>query len=158
MEKNTMKILLASTMILLGAGVAMAQGQGRNGMSFETLDVDGNGEITAEDLTALRDNRFAEMDSNSDGVITRDEFVAVQTARTEARAAEMFERLDADGDGTLSRDVIENGRRGGMGERMISRFDEDNSGGISAEEFEEARARLGERRKGGRDDHGNRRN
>lgn len=158
MEKNTMKILLASTMILLGAGVATAQDQRGEGMSFETLDVDGSGEITIEDLTALRDSRFADLDSNGDGAISQDEFVAAQVARSEERATRMFDRLDADGDGTLSRDVIESRGRGGMGERMISRFDEDNSGGISAEEFEEAKARIGERRKGGRGDHGNRRN
>ncbi len=158
MEKNTMKILLASTMIMLGAGVATAQDQRGPGMDFETLDVDGSGEITTEDLTALRANRFAELDSNGDGVIDQEEFVAAQTARSEERATRMFDRLDADGDGTLSRDVIESRGRGGMGERMISRFDEDNSGGISAEEFEEAKARIGERRKGGKGEHGKRRN
>ncbi|MEL7150425.1 MAG: EF-hand domain-containing protein [Pseudomonadota bacterium] len=158
MEKNTMKILLASTMIMLGAGVALAQEQRGEGMTFETLDVDGSGEITLEDLTALRDNRFAELDSNGDGSISQDEFVAHQVARSEERAARMFERLDADGDGTLSRDVIENEGRGRSGERMISRFDEDNSGGISAEEFEEAKARIGERRKGGKGGHGQKRN
>ncbi|MEM9426831.1 MAG: EF-hand domain-containing protein [Pseudomonadota bacterium] len=158
MEKNTMKILLASTLIVLGAGVAMAQDQRGEGMTFENLDVDGSGEITADDLTTLRDNRFADMDSNGDGSISEDEFVANQLARSEERAARMFERLDADGDGTLSRDVIERGRGGGMGERMINRFDVDESGGISAEEFEEARTRIGERRKGGERGHGKRSN
>ena len=149
MEKNTMKILLASTLIVLGAGVATAQEHRGGQMSFETLDVDGNGEITAEDLTVLRDNRFAELDSDGDGSVSRDEFVAAQVARSEERAAAMFERLDADGDGALSRDVIENRRGGRMGERMLSRFDADGSGGISAEEFEEARAKFAERRKSG---------
>ncbi|MEM6384956.1 MAG: EF-hand domain-containing protein [Pseudomonadota bacterium] len=157
MEKNTMKILLASTLIVLGASVAMAQSERGAGMDFETLDVDGSGEITTEDLTALRDNRFAELDTNGDGSISEDEFVATQIERSEERAARMFERLDADGDGTLSRDVIENSRRSGMGERMISRFDDDNSGGINAEEFEEAQSRISERGKGGKRD-GKRRN
>lgn len=155
MEKNTTKILLASTLIVLGAGVAFAQDRGGERPSFETLDVDGSGEITAEDLAALRDQRFAELDTNGDGTVSQDEFVAAQAARTEERAAQMFERLDADGDGTLSRDVIENGRRGGFGERMLSRLDGDDSGGISAEEFEEARARFQDRRQGG---HGKRKN
>jgi hypothetical protein len=61
----------------------------------------------------------------------------------------MFDRFDVDGDGVLSRDAIESRRGGGMGERMISRLDADGSGGVSAEEFEEARARFGERRQGG---------
>ena len=159
MEKNTMKILLASTLIVLGAGTAMAQGmRGGDAPSFEELDVDGSGEITVEDLTALRDNRFAEIDTNGDGSISKDEFIAHQASRSEERATAMFDRLDADGDGTLSRDVIENGRRGGMGERMLNRLDADNSGGISAEEFEEAKARMGERRKGGERGFGKHRN
>ncbi|MEM7718234.1 MAG: EF-hand domain-containing protein [Pseudomonadota bacterium] len=155
MDKNTMKILLASTLVVLGAGVAYAQDRGEERPSFETLDVDGSGEITTEDLTTLRDQRFAEIDGNGDGSISQDEFIAAQAARTEERATRMFDRLDADGDGTLSRDVIENGRRGDFGERMLTRLDADNSGGISAEEFEEAQARFQDRRRG---DHGKRRN
>lgn len=156
MEKNTMKILLASVMIVAGAGVAMAQGP--RGMTFDQLDVDGSGEITTEDLTALRNDRFATLDGNGDGSVSKEEFLAAQRTQAEERAERMFERLDADGDGVLSRDVIE-GRQGvGGGERMISRFDEDGSGGISAEEFEEARARMGERRKGGERGFGKRHN
>lgn len=158
MDKNTVKILLATTLIAVSAGYATAQERGGDRMSFEELDVDGSGEITAEDLTALRDNRFAELDTNGDGSISQEEFVAGAQARSDERAARMFERLDRDGDGSLSRDVIENQRRGGGGERMISRFDEDNSGGISAEEFEEARNMMQERRKGGDRGHGKRRN
>ena len=158
MEKNTMKILLASTLIVLGASVAMADGLRGERMNFETLDVDGSGEITVEDLTALRDTRFAELDSNGDGSVSRDEFLAAHAARSEERATDMFERFDVDGDGILSRDAIESRRGGGMGERMISRLDTDDSGGVSAEEFEEARARFAERRKGGERGFGKHRN
>lgn len=158
MDKNTMKILLASALIVAGTGVAMAQGQKGQGMTFDQLDVDGSGEITVEDLTALRDDRFAALDTDGDGTVTKEEFLASERIQSEERAERMFERLDADGDGALSRDVIEGRQRGGGGERMISRFDEDNSGGISAEEFEEARAKMGERRKGGERGFGKRRN
>ena len=51
MEKNTMKILLASVMIVAGAGVAMAQGP--RGMTFDQLDVGGNVYITAMTDNAL---------------------------------------------------------------------------------------------------------
>ncbi len=145
MDKNTMKILLASTLVVLGTGVAMAQERGGGMPTFEELDVDGSGEITTEDLSTLRDNRFAEIDANKDGGVSKEEFLAHAASRSEARASRMFDRLDADGDGILSRDVIESRGRGGDGSRMIERFDADNSGGIDAEEFEEAKARIGDR-------------
>lgn len=158
MDNSTIKIVLVSSLIVLGGGVAMAKGPGGSSMTFEEIDVDGSGEITTEDFAAMRDARFAELDANSDGSISLEEFTASQMARSEERATRMFERLDADGDGALGRDVLESQRRGNGGERMISRFDEDGSGGLSAEEFEEARAKMGERRKGERGDRDKRRN
>ena len=147
MTNATFKILMTTSLIALGSGAALARDRGGEPMSFETLDVDGSGEITAEDLAALADNRFDGFDTNGDGSVSQDEFVAAHVARAEERAAEMFARLDADGDGALSRDVLES-RRGGerRGARMIERFDTDGSGGVSAEEFEEARAHMRERR------------
>ena len=144
MKKNTLKILLATTLIAVGAGAAIAQERGGPRMSFEQLDVDGSGEITVEDLTAMRDSRFAGVDANGDGNVTLDEFKAAEMARAGERAAEMFARLDVDGDGILSRDVLERGRGDERGARMIERFDTDNSGGVSAEEFEQARLMMRE--------------
>ena len=153
MDNATKKILLATVLIAVGAGAALAQGgPGRSGegITFDTLDVDGSGEITAEDLTAMRENRFGEIDANGDGSVTLEEFQAAASAQATEKASERFARLDADGDGTLSRDALEARGRGNPGERMLRRFDADNSGGISAEEFETAKARFAERR-GGRD-------
>ena len=134
MEKNTVKILLATALIAVGASAVSAQGRGGPQMSFEELDVDGSGEITL------------------------DEFTASHMARAAERATAMFEQLDVDGDGVLSRDVVDRERRGDRVGRMIERFDADNSGGVSAEEYEEARAMFREHRKGGDRDHGQRRN
>ncbi len=148
MEKSTLKIVVAATLILAGTGVAVAKshsGEGRAALNFETLDADGSGEITTEDLTALRDARFAEMDANGDGSVNEEEFTAVAVAHAAEQAAARFARLDADGDGALSRDVLEQRRGRGISERMISRFDVDNSGGVSAEEFEAAKERMAER-------------
>lgn len=162
MDNATKKIVFATVLIAVGAGAAFAQsGPGRGGErpSFETLDVDGSGEITVEDFTAMRDNRFSEVDANGDGSVTLEEFQAAASARAAERAAEQFARLDADGDGALSQDALQARRGGGnRGERMIERFDADNSGGISAEEFETAQAQFQERRgeRGGRDRGGKR--
>ena len=156
MENGTMKIALATALIVLGSGVAMAKGPGgdRAMPTFEELDADASGEITTEDFAALRDNRFADLDSNGDGSVSEAEFVAAAESNAAEKAAERFARLDADGDGTLSRDVLESRGRGGMGERMLSRLDQDNSGGVSAEEFEAGLEKMAERRGGKRKGHG----
>ena len=151
MEKSTLKILLATTLIVTGAGVAIAKGADHQPMTFEELDADGSGEITSDDFAALRERRFAELDTNGDGSVTKEEFTAANMARSAERAERMFDRLDADGDGVLSQDVLAGQGRGDRGgARMLERFDTDNSGGLSAEEFEEARAQMIERRKDGR--------
>lgn len=157
MDKSTLKILLAATAIVAGAGMAVAQGpgmgkdMGRGGpkMDFATLDVDGSGEITVEDLEAKRAERFAQFDTDGDGTVTQEEFIAHAQAQAGERAAEMFARLDADGDGTLSRDVLEGRMNGGPNPRLITRLDTDGSGGVSEEEFEAAQAKFAERRQGG---------
>ncbi len=156
MENGTLKIALATTLIVMGAGVAVAKGPGgeRALPTFEELDADASGEITIEDFATLRDNRFAEMDSDGNGSVSQAEFVAAAESKAAERAAQRFAQLDADNDGALSRDVLESRGRGGMGERMLSRLDEDNSGGVSAEEFEAGMEKLAERRGGKRKGHG----
>ena len=154
--KKALTLTTAALIAALGATQLVAQERGER-MDFATLDADGSGEITVEDLDALRDNRFADIDTNGDGSVTEAEFVAHAEAKARDRAAQMFDRLDADGDGALSRDVLESrsGRGGDRMERMLSRVDTDNSGGVSEEEFEVAKERLANR--GGKRD-GKRRN
>ena len=158
MQKSTFKIVAASALILVAGGVAYAKGPGggHDGarMSFEEIDADGSGEITVEDLAALADAKFAEMDADGNGTVSEAEFTAAAAARASERAARMFERLDADGDGVLSRDALEARGRRGPSERMIARLDADGSGGVSAEEFEEGMAKFGKRRHGRRGGHG----
>lgn len=157
MKKLSIFALLIAT---VGAGALMApmaEARGPGGgerASFETLDADGDGQVTQADLDALRESRFAEFDADGDGSVTAEEFAARAAGQASERAAEMFARLDADGDGVLSRDVIERGRGGDRGARMIERLDTDGDGAVSAEEFEamqERRAERGRDGRGGRD-------
>ena len=71
-------------------------------------------------------------------------------ARAGDRARQIFERLDADGDGRLGPDALANARGGSRFGRLVARFDEDGDGGLSKAEFEAARSamrpRMGGRR------------
>lgn len=81
---------------------------------FKKLDLDGNGEVTADELTEhtltvqrKRIARMAEMqvnrlDSNKDGVVSEEEFTA--------SAEEGFARRDANDDGELTREEMRGGQ------------------------------------------------
>ena len=130
------------------APMAEARGKGGERPTFEMLDADGDGQVTQADLDTLRNERFAEFDANGDGSVTEEEFMARASNQAGERAAEMLARLDADGDGVLSRGVIEQGRGGDRAGRMIERLDTDGDGAVSAEEFaaaQERRAGMRER-------------
>ncbi len=153
--KTTTKLTMAAALAAMVAGSAVyaAGGQGRGGprgmqIEFSQLDADGDGLVTQAELEAHRSARFTEIDADGNGEVSLEEFQSHAQARSSERAAEMFARLDADGDGVLSRDVLEaqGGRRGGGA--LLERIDSDGDGAISEAEFEAMKERLAERRGG----------
>lgn len=167
--------LLASAAVTLAAVPATARG-GFGGMDggprgplvadFATLDVDGNGQITEEDLLAGHAARIAEADTDGSGTLSADEIAAQIVARAEANAAPWAERVadradqmaarmiearDTDGDGVLSADEF--GPEKGFG-RLIDRFDTDDDNAISQAEYDEAKAEMAQHRGRGPGGHG----
>jgi len=71
-----------------------------HGNLIKRLDKDGDGKISlAEAQAAPRfAQRFAQIDANSDGFVTRDELKAARQAQAQAR----FQKIDTDGDGKIS--------------------------------------------------------
>lgn len=130
-------------------GFGERHGPGPENISFEDLDVDGDGLITTADVEARKAARFAEIDANGDGQLTAEEIAAHAEARMAERAAKfadkaakrterMIERNDENGDGTIS--LAELG--GDRADRMFDRLDEDGDGAISAEEFDAMKKRF----------------
>lgn len=108
------KTLIITTALIsfLASGIAFAQ---PNGMKAADADKDGN--LTRAELSAHLDERFAKLDKNGDGSITKEE-------RKEARAdrkAARFAKLDTDGNGSLSLEEFQaqsekhHGKRGKKG-------------------------------------------
>jgi len=148
---GTIAALGATGLIGLGfAGATFAAPGGKPGMAqeapdFATIDANGDGSITPDELRAMETSRFAEMDTNGDGSLDKDELLAAMTAEASERAGKMLDRMiawnDADGDGALSESEMPGKDRG----NMLSRADADGDGAISADEFEQAMAKHAER-------------
>lgn len=153
MTKNT-TVLAGLTAAAIAAGLfvapmANAQQGGRGMPSFERLDTDGSGAITAAEIEALAAQRFAAMDSNGDGLVTLEELTARAQGRMSDRAAQMIERHDTNGDGSLTQAELTTGGRGGGAASMLMRADSNGDGQVTEAEFEAAmeqiKARGGDR-------------
>ena len=93
----------ASLVVLADAG-----GKGGHGKMMERLkaaDTNGDGSISRAEAAALPRiaQNFDAIDANKDGQVSMDELRAFHAQHRAAAAAEHFKRLDADGDGRISK-------------------------------------------------------
>ncbi len=148
------KIMMTAVLAALVATAGAAQAQNhRERPDFATLDLDGNGALTLEELQAQGQARFASMDTNGDGAVSAEELIAAANSRAADRAATMIARMDENGDGLLQAEEMQARRGGDRAARMFDRVDADSDGSISQAEFDTAMDRMGERHgKGMRND------
>jgi hypothetical protein len=133
------------------------------------------GPVTRAAVEAKVEARFARVDSNRDGFVTREEAQAARAAvrerfqdRREERRSALFARLDANGDGAISREEFDApraglrqggearrghrpGRAGGFGGRGFAALDVDRDGRVSIQEARERALQLFERVDANRD-------
>ncbi|WP_338550605.1 EF-hand domain-containing protein [Roseovarius phycicola] len=141
--KNSVLIGALGVSIVLGGtaqSLAAPEGYGPR-HSFETLDADKDGQVTQAEFDAHRAERFAKADTNSDGLLSRDEILAKGQQRAERFADRMFKRLDENRDGAISLAEMSEGR----GNRFFDRADSDGDGAVSEAEFDKMKARMIER-------------
>lgn len=113
-------------------------------LNFDAIDADKDGNITTAEFDAYRAAEFAKADANSDGQVSAEELAAKQVADMTARAAEMatkmIGRMDENADGQLSAEEMANGPRAPS---MFERADADGNGSISKEEAEAMQDKMG---------------
>ena len=145
-------IIGATVIALMGSvGIAYAKQSGGKGtrISFEQLDLNGDGFITASELQAAHEARFAKNDADGDGFLSAEEFAAMGgkmgkrmnkgEGQGERKKARMMRYMDENGDGKIALSEIPTDRM----DRMIAKLDTDEDGKISVAEFE---ARKGKKR------------
>ncbi|WP_380057671.1 EF-hand domain-containing protein [Falsihalocynthiibacter sp. SS001] len=158
MKRTTLVAGLTAFSIAAGSLMSVAQaedaGKARHHgprMNIEQIDTNADGKISAEEMKAHADARFAEMDADGDGKVSPEELKAFsekrQSERHAERQAKMIERLDQDGDGMLSQEEMT--PKGA--DQMFEKLDTDGDGQLSEEELKAAKGkRGGHHKKGGK--------
>lgn len=151
MTRITLIALIAAVGVTSTAAVAIARGGPDQARLFEAFDTNQDGSITQEEIAAVAATRFANADTDSNGVLTAEEMLAAMdregTERRAARIERRIERLDTNDDGALSLEESTAGNR--RIERMFDRLDADGDGAITQAEAAEARPHRGGRDGGG---------
>ncbi len=129
--------IVAAIALTATATLAVGPGAGWKGdrMSFQELDIDGDGQITKPEMQAAGDARHSRADRDGNGTLSAAELEAQGHKRVTDRVAKMIEKFDKDGDGALSQAEMPKSSRQ---DRMFGFLDEDGSGGVSEQEFAEA--------------------
>jgi hypothetical protein len=103
MKHLKLVVLVGLVTVFFIAGMAFAQGGGQ-----------GQGGQGAPGLGCQE--RFDSLDTNKDGQVTKDEFMAAPHHR--GNAEQMFKAMDVNGDGFLTKDEFCSGKGMGMGKGM----------------------------------------
>lgn len=147
-------VIAAAALIATGSTAVLATAHDRAGpqgsgagpatMIFERFDLDGNGEVTRDEVTQAAAQHFAEADTNGDGQLSPEELAAQAESRQEERRASrmaqrserMLERHDANGDGLLSLEEMTAQDGEDRLERLFAHLDVDEDGVINKAEAE----------------------
>ncbi|MEO0750986.1 MAG: calcium-binding protein [Pseudomonadota bacterium] len=146
---NTALTFCLTVAILAGlASESYAAGDHRQGggLTFEEVDTNADGLLSAEELQAHREARFATTDTDNNGALSRAEIEARMLINQDERRVKfldrMFDRRDANADGQLTLAEMASDRT----VQMFERADENGDGLISRAEFDAAKdARRGQK-------------
>lgn len=164
--KTTLSAVTLAAMVAASfSTIAHAQTGPRGGapmpFDFATLDANGDGQVTQDEIAAQRTARIAAMDTDGDGNLSEAELTAAHEAREAerkaARTKQMMARMDANKDGVVS--LAEMTPDADHGVKMFKRIDANGDGAISKAEADAAMEKMAKRMekrdgKGGKDHRG----
>ena len=139
LKMNKAVYVITGVIALTLSSTAFAQQGGQRGW-MSSMDTDGNGTVEKSEFAAMMDKRFADTDTNNDGIsmeeyqaridadraareTRRAENAEERTAKRADRTKARFDSMDADNNGTISADEYK-----ASGERMFDRMDRNDDG------------------------------
>ena len=131
---KTIALLVACS---LSASVCLAQGVAGRADRFAQMDADADGSITRAEFIASRGAMFDKRDRNSDGYLDKADMGQRAARRGGERIDQMLEHLDVDKDGRVSRDEFVSADT-----PLFTRADQDSNGILDAAEIEKAKTPM----------------
>jgi hypothetical protein len=147
---STLKSLalgVAAAALIAGAGIASAQtappsggpaagapapdrARARGDRFIQFLDTDKDGKVTLKEIDEEIGRVFGAADLKNDGKLTPEEFQRRGQMFMQLRVMTLFDLLDANGDGVLTKQELE-----APAARWFKRYDKNNDGFITADEL-----------------------
>ena len=101
---------------------------------LQSVDTNGDGALSQDEIDAAIDARFAKFDADKNGSLSLQEFEALWAEITQPAAVRAFQFLDPDGDAAVARTELDD-RFG----KLVSRFDRNDDGMLSPDDRPEHR-------------------
>jgi Ca2+-binding EF-hand superfamily protein len=132
-QRNLISIIAAGFLTISTVPMALAGPDGDK--HFKMMDKDGDGKVSRTEHAAAAKQMFAQCDANQDGIVTSVEMDAAMAAKGEKvgkndkTSAEKIKMIDQNGDGQLTSAEHEAGT-----EQMFAKMDADSDGSLSKKE------------------------
>ncbi len=122
--------------LLTTSSAAFAQTRPNMEALFEQADTNHDGKVTKDEFLAARAAQFASFDRNGDGYIDEQDFPKRMMAMSQAHAhfAELLKQFDTNGDGRISRQEFTQGPT-----PIFDQADADHDGVLNAQELAAAK-------------------
>ena len=97
---------------------------------FDAVDADGDGKLTQAEIDKLRNDRHAAHDADGDGNLSLEEFAGLWHETTRPLTVRAFQMLDADGDAVVTRAEYDRPLAS-----VVERLDRDGDGSLSMRDY-----------------------
>lgn len=104
--------------------------------AFEDLDINNDGKVSKEEISKQREIALRSIDLNGDEKLSAEELMQQHVNRAEISVRRMIKKLDSSGDGSLSFVELKKSQRVEKLSRMFDRLDKDDDGYISKDEVQ----------------------